>query len=60
MGFPVIEPSLLLALQTTIHVAANSFGFVAVERPMQQQCDGFAYLGHGDRGCPVFFPAAFP
>ena len=59
MGFPVIKPSLFVARQTTIHVAANPCGFVAVERPMQQQREGFAYLRHGDGWRPFFFPAAF-
>jgi len=60
MGFPVVQPSLFVARQTTTHVASNPFGFVAVERPMQQQREGFANLRHRDRGRPVFFPAAFP
>ena len=60
MGFPVIEPSLFVALQTASHVALNPFGFVAVERPMQQQRDGLVNLRHCERWRPFFFPAAFP
>src|SRR5271169_5828205 len=54
-----MEPSLLVALQTTSHVPTNLFGFVAVERPMQQQRDGFANLRQRNRWGPVFSPAAF-
>ena len=60
VSLPVIVLSGDPDCATAVHVASNAFGFVAVERPMQQLGDGFANLWQGDCWRPFFSPAAFP
>jgi len=56
---PVVEPRFLVALQTAIHVAADTRRAMAVQQAVQQQGDHRLPLRNRQRRGPYFFPARF-
>ena len=56
--FVVVKPGFFVSLQTASSVAANPFGRIGGEVPMQQQGNRLSNLRHGDRRSVFFSPAA--